>query len=282
MTYGKTKKVLSLIAALSLAGVVLAAAPAKKSPFPWIFGGYEKIETLHLKYWSPAKDVFSDPKGLMKPNFRTEICEVWFSKGARSFRVDKYVEKTTVKCNQFKSKPWEIITEKGVEYVLKERIIQTGTTRSFWHLENIASGGGKELCEYKRFDGSKPDVKSVRTALLNLTIAPYLADPQFEEMDVSLLELNPEEHKAALQEFKKTYDKAGRKTVKYNKAHGIREFHAEGPIYIDLEWGMGLEGYIAKTRTGREQPVEMAPPVCIYKVLSIDTTIDDLKVFDKE
>jgi hypothetical protein len=280
------RKVVFVLTVLSLVGLYLAGAPAQKSPFPWKFGGYEKIDTLHLKYWSAAKDAFDDAQNFTKPGFPTEIDELWFSMSAQSFRVDKYVEKGAVKCNQFKGKAWEMITENGIEYVLNERIIQTGATRTLWYLENIASGGGKEICEYKRFDGPKPAVDSVRNALSILTMSPYLADPEYEEMAVSSLELDkvmdPAKYKVTLQELKKTYDTAGRKTAKFETGHGLYKFKANGYAYVDLEWGLGLEGYLIEVQKPNEQAIALSTPVCIYKVLSVETKIDDPKVFDKQ
>ena len=283
MISGRLKKFGLILMVVSILGLYPAAASAQKSPIPWKFGGYEKIDTHHLRYRSAAKDAFEDGKNFAKPNFPTEISEIWFSKGAQSLRVDKYVEKSTVKCNKFKGKEWETITENGIEYVLNERIIQTGATRTLWYLSNIASGGGTELCEYKRFEGPKPAVESVRNALNILTMSPYLADPEYEEMAVSSLELdevmNPAKYKATLQELKKTYDKAGRKTAKFETGHGIFRFRAQGHAFVDLEWGLGLEGYLTKIQSSDEPAIDLATPVCIYTVLSLETKVADPAVF---
>jgi uncharacterized protein YkuJ len=45
---------------------------------------------------SLSKDAFEDEKNFAKASFPTEISEVWYSKKAQSFRIDKYVEKSTV------------------------------------------------------------------------------------------------------------------------------------------------------------------------------------------
>lgn len=278
---GKSAYVLAIIV---LAGLNLAGAPAPDSPFPWEFGGYEKIDNLHLRYWSAARDAFGDARNFVEPGFRTEIAELWFSKSMRSLRVDKYVEKSTMKCNQFKGKAWETIEENGIEYVLWERVIQTGTTREQWFLENIESGGGKELCEYKWSEGPRAEVESVRSALSILSMIPYLAYPENEEIAVSSLELdevmNPDKYKATLLELKKTYEKAGRKTAKYETGHGIIKFRTEGYAFVDLEYGLGLEGYLTKVQDLAGQAGDLTAPVCIYKVLSIDTKIVDPGVFD--
>ncbi len=275
----------SILMAVSLMGAYLAATPAQDNPFPWKFGGYDKIGALHLRYWSAAKDAFEKAGNFAKPDFPTEISEIWFSKSAQSMRVDKYVEKSAVKCNKFKGKEWETILENGIDYVLMERIIQVGGARSTWRLENIMSGGGTELCEYKTSQGPRQAVESFKDALSSLTISPYFADPEYQEMLVAELDLDklmdPAKYKATAQEFKKTYDKAGRKTAKYETGHGIIRFRAQGHAFVDLEWGMGLEGYLTKIQSPDEPELKLPTPVCIYKVLSVETKIDDPKVFDK-
>jgi hypothetical protein len=280
------KKILWVFLLPAFAGLCLAAGQASKSIFPWKFGGYEKIDTFYIKYWCAAKDAFGEAQNFAKPGFPTEIDELWFSKTAQSVRADKYLEKSTVECNQFKGKKWETITENGIEYVLQERIVQSGGTRVQWLLLNISSGGGTELCEYKRSEGVRPAVNSVWNALGILALKPYMARPDSEEMAVASIELdevmNPEKYKATVQELKKTYNKAGRKTAKYQTNHGIVNFSAEGPVYVDLEWGIALEGCISKIVTGREPPLTFPAPVCIYRVLSYDTKINDLTIFDRQ
>jgi hypothetical protein len=55
---------------------------------------------------------------------------------------------------------------------------------------------------------------------------------------------------------------------------------AVGFVYVDLDWGMALEGYLTKIQTG-SQPQNLANPLCIYKVLSVETKIADSSVFSK-
>ncbi|MGB7297186.1 MAG: hypothetical protein WBC70_16515 [Candidatus Aminicenantales bacterium] len=269
--------------AVSAIGLLAARAPVQKTPIPWKFAGYEKIDELHLKYWSPSKDAFEDWENFTKDGFPTEISEVWFSKKAQSFRVDKYVEKEhAVKCNAFKGKEWEIITEGGKEYVLKERLIQVGAKRTFHYLENILSGGGKELCEYKVSESQREAPASVTVPLRQLTLSPYMPDEDGRELIVAGLELDealdPQKYKATVQELKKTHEKAGRKTAKWEIRHSIIRFAAQGYVFVDLEWGMALEGYIAEIQSG-SQIQTLANPVCIYRVLSLETKIADPGVF---
>jgi hypothetical protein len=275
-----------LLLAVPVAGLLLTAAPpAQDNPYPWKFGGYEKIDVLHFRYWSAAKDAFEDGKNFAKPDFPTEIAEVWFNKGTQSLRVDRYVEKGTVKCTKFKGQEWEKTAENGKEYVLLERIIQVGTTRSTWHLVNIESGGGVELCEYQTSKGNHTALGSVKDALGPLDVVPYTADPDDLEMLLAEIEMDklmdPAKYKAFTQELKKTYDAAGRKTAKYETGHGIARFRAKGYALVDLEWGLGLEGYLTSVQNPDEPAVNLAAPVCLYKVLSLETKAPDPSVFNK-
>jgi hypothetical protein len=282
----RSKLVGFLLLAAPMAGLLLAAATtAQDNPYPWKFGGYEKIDTLHFRYWSAAKEAFEDAKNFVKPDFPTEIAEVWFNRGAQSMRVDRYVEKGTVKCTKFKGQEWEKTTENGKDYVLLERIIQVGATRSTWHLVNIQSGGGVELCEYQTSKGNHSALGSVKDALGPLAVVPYAADSDDLEMLLGELEMeklmDPAKYKAAVQELKKTYDNAGRKTARYETGHGIARFTAKGYAFIDLEWGLGLEGYLTKVQNPEEPAVALAAPVCLYKVLSLETKAAEPNIFIK-
>lgn len=278
MTLSRIIKVCLALVIVPALGLFAARGPAEDNPIPWKFGGYEKIDELHLKYWSPSKDAFEDEKNFAKASFPTEISEVWYSKKAQSFRIDKYVEKSSVKCNKFKGKEWEVITENGKEYVLNERRVQIGTKRTMHYLQNILSGGGTELCEYKIAEGPSQAPASVADVLSQLTLRPFIPNADSQEMIVSGLDLDkvmdPPKYKATIQELKKTHDKAGRKTVKWETNHGIIRFRAQGFVFVDLEWGMGLEGYVTKIQSGA-QSQDFANPICIYKVLCLETKIAD-------
>jgi hypothetical protein len=284
MSFNRVCKISLAFAAVLAFGFLLARGAAEESPIPWKFGGYDNIEELHLKYWSPSKDAFEDEENFAKGSFPTEISEVWYSKKAQSFRVDKYVEKATVRCNKFKGKEWETTSEAGKDYVLKERIIQSGGKRIFSYLENIMSGGGTELCEYKVSESARQAPSSVVEPLRQLTLSPFMPDEDSREMIVAGLDLDkvmdPQKYKATVQELKKIVEKAGRKTVKWNTNHGIIKFMAVGFVYVDLEWGMALEGYLTKIQSGA-QPLNLSTPLCIYKVLSVETKIADPAVFSK-
>jgi len=189
----------------------------------------------------------------------------------------------SIKCNQFKGKEWKQISQDGKTYVLKDRIIQSGPKRVALSLQNISSGGRKELCEYKRSEMTRRESKSIKEALRLLALTPYLADPQFKEMALSTLELeeamNPDQYKKTVAELKKRQEIQGRKTAKWNTNHGLIKFIAKGYTFVDLEWGMGLEGYLTGGQVQGQPAVVFQNPVCIYKVLSLETKIPDSKVF---
>jgi hypothetical protein len=278
------KSSLAFVAVLAF-GFLLARGAAEENPIPWKFGGYEKIDELHLKYWSASRDALEDAENFAKPGFSSEISEIWYSKSSQSFRVDKYVEKASIKCNKFKGKEWETMSEGSKDYVLKERIIQSGGKRAMSSLENIMSGGGTELCEYKISESQARPLTSISQALNSLTLGPWLSDADSKELLLSGLEMDKlmdaKKYKETLKDLKTTVEKAGRKTVKWNTAHGIVKFMAEGFVYVDLDWGMALEGYVTKIQTGVAQPLNFSTPVCIYKVLSVETKIADPAVFNK-
>jgi len=266
-------------------GLFSAYAYGEDNPIPWTFGGYEKIEVLHIKYWSAGRDTFANIDSFKKPNFPSEIQEVWYLKSGSQFRVDKYVEMGSIKCNQFKGKEWEKITRDGKTYILKDRIIQSGPKRVTLSLQNISSGGGKELCEYKRSEMTRRESKSIKDALQLLALTPYLANPEFKEMALSTLEMekamNPDQYKKTVADLKKSHEIQGRKTAKWNTSHGLIKFIPKGYAFVDLEWGMGLEGYLTGGQLQGQPAVVFQNPVCIYKVLSLETKNLDSKVFGK-
>jgi hypothetical protein len=76
-------------------------------------------------------------------------------------------------------------------------------------------------------------------------------------------------NKAFLEELKKTNEVAGRKTAKWSTSHGFVKIMDQGFAYMDMEWGIGLEGYITEGRSGWGPPVEFDGPVCVYKALTV-------------
>ncbi|MBN1627792.1 MAG: hypothetical protein JW944_14835 [Deltaproteobacteria bacterium] len=251
---------------------------------PWTFGGYESIEDMHLVYWSASKDTIGNLDSITAPGFQTELNELWYSKTAQSFRVDKYEEMGELNCNEFKGQKWEIREQDGRSYFLKERVIQRGTSRTVYWLENILqSTDGREVCEYKESTGTKTAVTSVNNALPLLTFRPYTATPESEEMALMNIEMdemmNPEAYNQTVKELKKTYDKVGRKTAKWSTNHGTVSYLSKGFVYVDLQWGIALEGYLTETQQTGQQAVKIDNPICIYRVISLDTKKLDAGVF---
>lgn len=290
MRFGTIKKSVSFTRQVFLiflfVGLLAGSSFAGEDPIPWAFVGYRNVSELYLKYWLVSGDTLDDIQNFAKGNLESEINELWFSKNPPRLRIDKYEELTSTKCNQFKGKKWEKMTHKDKTYVLKERIIQIDTKRITYSLQNISSGGGKELCEYKRFEGTKSKPPSLRDVLYLLTFIPYIEEPESKELVISNIEmdklLNPKKYKETLNELKKRYEKVGRKTAKWDTGHGIIKFSAEGFAFIDLEWGIGLEGFLTGGKGHYEQQsVTFEKPVCIYRAVSLETKISDPKVFNK-
>jgi hypothetical protein len=253
---------------------------------PWTFGGYEKISEFYLKYWSLSSDTLEDFQNIRDGNLKPELSELWFSMNPPRLRIDTYVEAGSIRCTEFRGREWEKMEHEGKTYVLKERLIQMDSQRIFYYLENISSGGGKELCEYKRSETTKNAPESLRDALYLLPVIPYLAEPDSEEMITGSLEMDelmdPEKFKKTENELKKRHEKLGRQTAKWETGHGILRFAAQGYTFVDLEWGIGLDGYLTgKAGGGGIQAVTLDNPVCLYKALEIVTKISDPDVFNK-
>lgn len=268
------------------AGVLTFLGFSSENPIPWVFGGYQNVGEFHLMYWSLSRETMRDIQNIVKGTLEPEISELWFSKDPPRLRIDKYTESSSIKCNQFKGREWEKITHEGKTYVLMERTIQLDTKRITYYLQNISSGGGEELCEYKRFESTKNKLDSLDKALQMLTFSPYIATPESLEMVVSSLEMdelfNPDSYKQTLNELKKRYESAGRQAAKWETGHGLVSFPAKGFAFIDLEWGIGLEGYLTgqQERAGYHRVV-FEKPLCVYKIVSVETKISDPKVFGK-
>jgi hypothetical protein len=286
MKSGKIKKLRNFKTLVLLCGILLAVGFADEKPIPWKFGGYHNVSELHLKYWALSKETISDLQNVQKGSLSSEICELWYSQNPPRLRVDRYIEEGLIKCTQFKGREWEKINHEGKTYVLKERVIQQNSKRTTYYLENISSGGGVELCEYKKDETTKNPLASVRDGLLLLTIIPYIAEPESEELAASSLEmdelLDPEKYKKTVNELKKRHEKAGRQTAKWETGHGFINYPSEGFAFIDLEWGIGLEGFLTGQRGGGGfQAVTLKEPLCIYKALILETKISDPQVFNK-
>ena len=248
---------------------------AKDVSLPWKFGGYEDIDQFYIKYWTVNEDSFDDVQNFAEKNLDSEIFELWFTKNPPQFRVDRYAKAGVIKCSQFKGKEWEKRDYEGETFILKERIIQVGNKRVTYTLANISSGAGVELCEYKKYESDRPNPAALKGALSLMTVIPKIASPDDEELVVSGMEmdkvLNPDKYKAFLEELKKTNEVAGRKTAKWSTSHGFVKIMDQGFAYMDLEWGIGLEGYITEGRSGWGPPVTFDGPVCVYKALTVST-----------
>ncbi len=286
MKHGKIRKTGFLLIPAILFGLLASTGFPEEKLIPWNLGGYQKVSEFYLKYWSLSSDTLQDFQNIQEGKLKPDLSELWFSQNPPKLRIDKYIEEDSIKCTQFKGREWEKITHEGKTYILKERIIQTDSKRIDYSLENISSGGGVELCEYKKYETTKNVPASLKDALYLLTVIPYILEPDLEEMTVASLEmdefLNPEKYKKTINELKKRYEKLGRQTAKWETGHGILRFPAQGFAFMDLEWGIALEGYLTGQRGGGGlQTVTLENPVCVYKALSIETKISDPNVFTK-
>ena len=286
MKHGKFGKISVLVSLILLIGMHPGKGLTEDNPIPWKLDGYQKVSEFHLKYWSLSSETLMDFQNIKDGKLKADLSELWFTQNPPRIRIDKYIEEGSILCTEFKGREWEKIKHEGKTYILKERVIQTNSERITFSLENISSGGGVELCEYKIYETTKNIPASLKDALYLLSVIPYLVEPESQEMVVSNLEMdelfNPEKYKKTISELKKRYEKVGRQTAKWETGHGILRFPALGFAFMDLEWGFALEGYLTGQRGGGGiQSVTLENPVCVYKALSVDTKISDPKVFSK-
>lgn len=286
MRHGKISKISILASLILLIGMHPGKGLTEDNPIPWKFDGYQKVSEFYLKYWSLSSETLMDFQNIKDGKLKADLSELWFTQNPPRIRIDKYIEEGSILCTQFKGREWEKITHEGKTYILKERVIQTNSERFTFSLENISSGGGVELCEYKIYETTKNIPGSLKDALYLLTVIPYLVDPEFQEMVVSNLEMDelfdPDKYKKTVSELKKRYEKVGRQTAKWETGHGMVRFPAQGFAFMDLEWGFALEGYLTGQRGGGGlQPVTLENPVCLYKAVSVATKISDPEVFNK-
>lgn len=280
------RKIGFFMIAVLLFGQLALTGFTQEKLIPWTFGGYQKISEFHLKYLSLSSETLEDFQNIQDGNLKFDLSELWYSQNPPRLRIDKYIEEGSIQCTQFKGREWEKIMHEGKTYILKERVIQTNSKRIDYTLENISSGGGVELCEYKKYETTKNVPASLKDALFLLTVIPYLAEPEYQEMVASNLEMDklfdPDKYKKTLSELKKRYEKLGRQTAKWETGHGILRFPAQGFAFMDLEWGIALEGYLTgQSGGGVSQPVTLENPVCLYKALNIEAKISDPNVFTK-
>ena len=60
------------------------------------------------------------------------------------------------------------------------------------------------------------------------------------------------------------------------------KFPAEGYEYVDIDIGIGLEGWLTgHKRIYNQLAVTLKEPICIYKIVTLKTKIPDKNVFGK-
>jgi hypothetical protein len=48
---------------------------------------------------------------------------------------------------------------------------------------------------------------------------------------------------------------------------------------VDLQWGIALEGHLTETQQTGQKAIKIENPVCIYRVISLDTKTPDAALF---
>jgi hypothetical protein len=290
-------------------------ASASEAQVPWNDFGYQKLDQFHVRYYYVfAEAIEKVLKGEMdwdqaiKDN--TGIVEVWFKSDGSLFRLDRYIKKLHAKCKTFEGARPATISYNGKTYSLQERLVQKGKQFESFTFQSGDQTGYDDLtkqaiaetCRYEKFSSGKDRPVDQGTALNWMTAGHtslagfvfYLTrrsgdaelDEDVEDLKGSALELtklmNPAEYKKILQGWKVKKKIAGRTAVKdYMSPPAFRGGATDGYQFIDLELGIGLEGYLEgcpKSWLFKETKFE--EPKLTYKALLIEKTAPSA-VFEK-
>ncbi|KPJ68551.1 hypothetical protein AMJ44_06280 [candidate division WOR-1 bacterium DG_54_3] len=283
---------------------------------PWDNFGYEKLNQFHLRYYyifGTAIDKVQ--KGEMgweeaiKDN--TGIVEVWFKSDGSLFRLDRYIEKLDAKCKSYEGAPPDTISYNGKTYYLQERIIQKGKQFTSYTFHSGDQIGYDDLtkqaiaksCRYEKFSTEKGRFVDKGSAIgwmmfghvsgdgfgfyLNQKLGDEELDEDLEKLGEGALELtkmmNPAEYKKIIESWKVRKNIAGRAAVKdYGSPPSFRGILGiKGFQFIDLELGIGLEGYFEGFPKIYQYPeIKFDEPMLSYKALIVEKTVPP-EVFEK-
>lgn len=256
---------------------------------PWEFGGFTSQGQLHLKYFYVFKDAL-DSAGLGEAAYEeavqdnTGIVEIWFNSEGSLFRLDRYVEKPKVSCGSFEDPKPETLSQDGKTYTLIQRIIQKGLRKT----EYTLTSNSNKACRLEKNTSEVNIAQNHDQALGSMThgetVQPdfwfcYSSSPtakQMEELSYEMMKLTKRnKYDKVLTGWKDKQKVAGRDTVKnYNSAPVFGG--GEGYELMDVELGIGLEGYIEEYRdlsSGRK--FQFGGAKLVYKALIVETAVPD-------
>jgi hypothetical protein len=283
---------------------------------PWDDYGYEKLNQFHLRYYyifGTAIDRVQ--KGEMsweeaiKDN--TGIVEIWFKSDTGLFRLDRYIEKLGAICKSYEGDPPDTLSYNNRTYHLQERIIQKGkqfTSYTFHSGDQIGydqktKQAIAKSCRYEKFTTEKSRPVDQGSALvwmmfghvsgdgfgfyLNQKMGDEELDEDLEKLGEGALELtklmNPSEYKKIIEGWRVRREIAGRTAAKnYNSPPPFRGILGiKGFQFIDLELGIGLEGYFQGFPKIYQHPeIKFDEPMLSYKALIVEKTVPP-DVFEK-
>jgi len=256
---------------------------------PWEFGGFTSQSQLHLKYFYVFKDAL-DRAGSEEAAYdeaikdNTGIVEVWFNSEGSLFRLDRYVEKPKVSCDSYEDPKPETLSQNGKTYTLIQRIIQKGLQKTEYKLTSNSS----KACRLEKNTSEVNIAQNHDQALGSMThgetVQPdfwfyYSNSDMSKQMEASSYEMmkliKRDKYDKVMAGWKDKQKIAGRDTVKnYNSAPVFGG--GEGYELIDVELGIGLEGYIEEYRDlGSGRRFQFGGAKLVYKALIIETAVPD-------
>ncbi len=254
---------------------------------PWKFGGFTSQSQLHLKYFYVFKDAL-DNAGLGEASYdeaikdNTGIVEVWFNSEGSLFRLDRYVEKPKVSCDSYEDPKPETLSYEGKTYTLIHRIIQKGLQKTEFKLTSNSS----RACQLEKNTTEVNITQNHDQALGSMThgetvqpdfwfcFSSSTTAKQMDELSYEMMKLTKRnKYDKVLAGWKEKQKVAERDTVKnYNSVPVFSG--GEGYELIDVELGIGLEGYIEEYRDlGSGRRFQFGGAKLVYKALIVETSV---------
>lgn len=260
---------------------------------PWEFGGFTSQSQLHLKYFYVFKDAL-DRAGLGEASYEeaikdnTGIVEVWFNSEGSLFRLDRYVEKPKVSCDSYEDPKPETLSYEGKTYTLIQRIIQKGLQKTEYKLTSNSS----KACQLEKNTIEVHIAQTHDQALGAMThgetvqpdfwfcFSSSATAKQMEELSYEMMKLTKRnKYDKVMAGWKDKQKIAERDTIKnYNSTPVFGG--GEGYELIDVELGIGLQGYVEEYRdfsSGMKFKFEEAK--LVYTALIVETAVPD-EVFE--
>ncbi len=285
------------------------SVPGTEAKSPWNDYGYKKLTQFHLRYYYIFEEAIEK---VLKGELNWEeairdnsgIVEVWFKSDGGLYRLDRYIEKLDAKCKSYEGKPPDTLLYNDETYSLYERVFQkenqfvSYTFRSGTQIDydDKTKQAIAQSCRYEKFTSDNEEPMKQGSAISRMMWGHtsgtafgfyFKQEVGDEDIDMGLDDLgalmledmkltDPAKYKQIIEGWKTEKDIAGRKTVKdfssplpFKGGIGI-----EGYQFIDLEFGMGLEGYLTGChKSWMYEETKFKEPKLVYKTLLIETVV---------